>query len=278
VTKLIRQGKWEALLGGRAEFMTLRVHPTLQTERWRAFNPSLHLQYAYSDKTDLTFSLRRSLQAPNALDLNPNTTYVDAQNLSRGNPYLKPQRLTSWEAGASTESAPLVASLSAFYRISSNTVTDARSFADNVLITSRQNGGRARSAGITGSLDWNGPLKLGADGGVYQVRLETPDLNAMVRQNGVSAYVNLRAVYGGLSLDAHLQSAGITPLGRYGATSSVNLAWKHTVDKTLSLTVNANDIFDGSKRTYRTDASTFRQTGFDHFIARRLYVGLVKKY
>jgi outer membrane receptor protein involved in Fe transport len=278
VTKLIRQGKWEALLGGRAEFMTLRVPPALQTERWRAFNPSLHLQYAYSDKTDLTFSLRRSLQAPNALDLNPYTTYVDAQNLSRGNPYLKPQRLTSWEAGASTESALLAASLSAFYRISSNTVTDARSFADSVLITSRQNGGRARSAGITGSLDWNGPLKLGADGGVYQVRLEMPDLNAMVRQNGVSAYVNLRAAYGGLSLDAHLQSAGITPLGRYGATSSVNLAWKHTVDKTLSLTVNANDIFDGSKRTYRTDASTFRQTGFDHFIARRLYVGLVKKY
>jgi hypothetical protein len=62
-------------------------------------------------------------------------------------------------------------------------VFDARTFAGNVLITSKQNGGQARSAGIT-------------------------------------------------------------PLGRYGATSSVNV---------------------------------IRQTGFDHFIVRRIYVGFVKK-
>jgi outer membrane receptor protein involved in Fe transport len=280
LTDLVRQGKWEALLGARADSMTLRVGPAAQTEHWRAINPSLHLRYAHSGKTDLTFSYRRSLQTPGALDLNPYTTYIDAQNLSRGNPHLRPQRLTSWEIGVNTEAAQLSSSLSAFYRSSQDTVVDARSFADNVLITSRQNGGRARSTGITGSLDWkpDGQLKLGADGGAYRVTLDTPDLAAMVRQDGVSAYVNLRAGYADLSLDAHLQSAGITPLGRYGATSSVNLVWKHAIDKSLSLTVNANDIFDGSKRTYRTDAGTFRQRGFDHFVARRIYVGLVKKY
>lgn len=280
VTNMIRHEKWEALLGARAESMALRVGPAAQTEHWRAINPSLHLRYAYSDKTDLTFSYRRSLQAPSALDLNPYTTYIDAQNLSRGNPHLQPQRLTSWEIGVNAEASQLSSSLSAFHRSSQDTVVDARSFADNVLITSRQNGGRAQSSGITGSLEWkpDGQLKLGTDGGIYYVMLDTPDLAAMVRQNGISAYVNVRAAYADLSLDAHMQSAGITPLGRYGATSSVNLVWKHAIDKTLSLTVNANDIFDGSKRTYSTDASTFRQRGFDHFVARRIYVGFVKKY
>jgi outer membrane receptor protein involved in Fe transport len=280
LTDLIRHEKWEALLGARAESMALRVGPAAQTEHWRAINPSLHLRYAYSDKTDLTFSYRRSLQAPSALDLNPYTTYIDAQNLSRGNPHLQPQRLTSWEIGVNAEASQLSSSLSAFYRNSQDTVVDARSFADNVLVTSRQNGGRAQSTGITGSLDWkpDGQLKLGGDGGVYYVMLDTPDLSTMVRQNDVSGYVNVRAAYADLSLDAHMQSAGITPLGRYGATSSVNLVWKHAIDKTLSLTVNANDIFDGSRRTYGTDASTFRQRGFDHFVARRIYVGFVKKY
>jgi hypothetical protein len=47
--------------------------------------------------------------------------------------------------------------------------------------------------------------------------------------------------------------------------------------RTLSLTVNANDVFDGSRRSYRTDTSTFRQAGFDHFVAQRIYVGFVKK-
>ncbi|MBP1206831.1 outer membrane receptor protein involved in Fe transport [Duganella sp. 1411] len=286
LTEKIRHDKWEALLGGRAERMALQVSPAqgyTRTERWQAFNPSLHVQYAASDKTDLTLAYRRSLQMPDPRDLNPHTTYVDAQNLSRGNPGLRPQLLSSWEIGANAEAPHLNGNVSAFHRGSRDTVTDARGFADNVLITSKQNGGRARSTGVTGSLDWtpNTKLRFGVDGGAYRVRLDTPDLSGPVRQKGVSGYANLRAAYSGeqddVSLDAHLQSSGITPLGRYGATSNVNLTWKRQLTKTLSLTVNTNDIFDGAKRTYRTDASTFRQSGFDHFVARRVYVGLVKK-
>ncbi|HTD04185.1 MAG TPA: outer membrane beta-barrel family protein [Undibacterium sp.] len=287
LTDQITYGKWEVLLGGRAERMALRVSPVqgiMQTEHWQAFNPSAHLKYTASDQADLTLSFRRSLQRPDPRDLNPFTTYVDAQNLSRGNPGLKPQLLTSWEVGTNVDAPHLGGNLSVFYRISRDTVTDARSFdADNVLVTSKQNGGQARSAGITGSLDWtpDAKLRLGIDVGVYRVMLYTPDLYSLVRQDGISGYVNLRAAYSvgqnDVSLDAHGQSAGITPLGRYGATSSLNLTWKHKLTKTLSLTVNANDIFDGSRRTYRTDTSTFHQAGFDHFVARRIYVGFVKK-
>ena len=57
----------------------------------------------------------------------------------------------------------------------------------------------------------------------------------------------------------------------------MNLSWKHQLNRTLSLTVNANDLFDGSRRSYRLDAGTFRQAGFDHFFAQRIYVGFVKK-
>ena len=287
LTDQITHGKWEALLGGRAEHMALRVIPgtqgIAQTQHWQAFNPSLHLRYAMSDKTDLTLSYRRSLQMPDPRDLNPFTTYVDAQNLSHGNPALQPQHLTSWEIGTDLSATKLTGNLNAFYRISNNTVTDARSFADTVIVTSKQNGGHASAAGVTGSLDWtpNAALRLGVDGGAYRVMLQTPDLSGLVRQNDIAGYLNLRAAYNvgpdNLSLDAHGQSAGISPLGRFGATSSVNLTWKHAITGTLSLTVNANDIFDGSRRTYTTDANTFRQTGFDHFVARRIYVGLVKK-
>lgn len=286
LTDQINHGQWEVLLGGRFERMALRVRPaqgTAQTSHWRAFNPSLHVRYAASEKTDLTLSYRRSLQRPDPRDLNPFTTYIDAQNLSRGNPGLTPQRLTSWEIGSSSEGVQVNTSAGAFYRTSRDTVTNARSFADNVLVTSKQNGGRARSAGVTGSLDWKPDTtpRFGVDGGVYNVVLDTPDLDGLVRQDAVSAYMNVRAAYtvgqDDFSLDAQLQTSGVTPLGRFGSTSSVNVTWKRELNKTLSLTVNASDIFDGSKRTYRTDASTFRQTGFDHFVARRLYIGFVKK-
>jgi outer membrane receptor protein involved in Fe transport len=282
LTDRIAHGRWEALLGGRAERMALRVGPA-QTGHWTAFNPSLHLQYALAHAADLTLSYRRSLQMPDPRDLNPFTTYVDARNLRRGNPSLRPQRLTSWETGLHAEAAHVDGTVGAFYRASRDTVFDARTFADNVLITSKRNGGQARSAGITGSLDWTpvAQLRLSVDGGAYRVALDTPDVAGPVRQDGASGYLNVRAAYSAgrddVALDAHGQSAGITPLGRYGATSSVNVTWKHALSETLSLTVNANDLFDGSLHAYRTDTETFRQTGFDHFVVRRVYAGFVEK-
>ncbi|HEX8605055.1 MAG TPA: TonB-dependent receptor [Pseudoduganella sp.] len=286
LTDQVRHGKWEMLLGGRIERMALRVkgaQGAMPTTHWRTFNPSLHVKYAASDKADITFGYRRSLQRPDPRDLSPSTTYIDAQNLSRGNPGLRPQSVSAWELGTDVEAAGLNGSAGAFYRISRDTVVDARSFAGNVLVTSKQNGGRARSAGMTGSLDWtpDAKLRLGIDGSIWRAMLATPDMHGPVHQDGISGYLKFRAAHSAgnddVSLDAQLQAAGITPLGRHGSTSSVNLTWKHAFDRTLSLTVNANDMFDGSRRTYRTNASTFQQAGFEHFVARRVYVGLVKR-
>jgi hypothetical protein len=285
VTDKVRHGDWEALLGARAERMAMRVNAVERAAhwgRWRAVNPSLHVRRALGDDADVTLSYRASLQMPDPRDLNPFTTYVDAQNRSRGNPGLGPQRLSAWELGAHARVGRVDGTSGVFYRTSRDTVVDARSVADNVLVTSKQNGGHGRAAGVTGSLDWMpaAALHLGIDGGMVRVVLDTPDVAGPVRQRGVAGYLNLRAGYSAghddLSLDAHAQSAGITPLGRYGPTSSVNVTWKHALGRTLSLTVNANDIFDGSQRTYATDTGTFHQAGFDHFVARRIYVGFVK--
>jgi outer membrane receptor protein involved in Fe transport len=287
-------GAWEMLLGGRAERTALQVRPDAnRTRRWNAFNPSLHVKGTLDAGADVTLGYRRSLQMPDPRDLNPFTTYLDAQNVSRGNSGLQPQRVSAWEAGANHEWEHLSGSVGAFYRTSRDTVFDARSVDGDVITTTKCNGGRARSVGMTASLDWKAApaLQLGVDGGVYRVMLATtdrvtndrvaPDLSALVRQDGVAGYVNVKAAWRAgpddVTLDAHGQSSAVTPLGRLGATSSVNLGWKHALSKTLSLTVDASDIFDGSRRSYRTETATFRQAGFDHFVARRLYVGFVKK-
>jgi len=286
LTDQLKRGQWEVLLGARAERMALRVRPAgsgARTAHRQAVNPSLNLKYALADGAALTLGYRRSLQMPDPRDLNPFTTYVDAQNLSRGNPGLAPQRMQSWEIGSELEGAHLNGSLGAFYRSSRDTVFDARSVSGNVLVTAKENGGQARSIGVNASLDWTpaAALRLGVDGGAYRVLLQTPDLSGLVRQDRLSGYVNARVAWSAgrddVTLDAHAQSAGITPLGRYGATGSVNLGWKHKLNKTLSLTVNANDLFDGSRRTYATSTASLRQTGSDHFVARRLYVGFVRK-
>jgi outer membrane receptor protein involved in Fe transport len=282
-TDQVRFGKWEALLGGRAGRTALRVAAERPTW-WRAFDPSLHLKYAFDDDVEATLAWRRSLQMPDPRDLNPFTTYVDAQNLGRGNPGLGPQRLSSWEIGMRASGARLEGGVTAFYRVTRNTVFDAHSLAGDVLVTSKQNGGQARSAGVTAALDWTPAAgwRLGVDVGAHRVVLDTPDAAGPVHQHGIAGYLNARAAYSGVhddvALDAHAQSAGLVPLGRIGPTSSVNATWKHAFGKALSLTVNANDVFDGSKRTYRTDTRTFRQAGFDHFVARRVWIGVVRTF
>ena len=283
LTGQVTSGRWEALLGGRFETAALRVGQG-DAGRWHALNPSLHVKYAFAADRDVTLAYRRSLQLPDPRDLDPHATYVDAQNLSRGNPGLQPQRATSWELDGNAEAGHVSGGAGVFYRMTRDTVIDARNVAGSVLVTSKRNGGNARAAGVTGSLTWKpgGGWQLGLDGGAMRVALDTPDAGAIVRQRAPTGWVNVRAGYRSgpddVTLDAHAQAAGIVPLGRTGPTSSVNLAWKHALSRTLGLTVNADDVFDGSRRAYATHATTFRQDGFEHVVGRRLRVGLVKTF
>ena len=286
VTRRFDLDRWQWLLGARFEAATLRLSAENFAHRtgWAALDPSLHAQYAVTKATRISFSYRRSLQRPAPEDLNPFTTYLDAQDRQRGNPDLKPQVMTACELSLDNDTDRLSRSLGLFYRVSRDTVVDTRQVIDgDILMTGKENGGRARSVGATGSLDWtpDDVWSLRADAGAYRVSLNTPDLNGPVRQNALSAYVNLslgfRKGRDDASLDAHAQSGGIWPLGRYGPTQSLNLSWKRRLTRRLSLTLNANDVLDGGKSVTRMDAATFRMRGYNHFVARRLYVGFVEK-
>jgi outer membrane receptor protein involved in Fe transport len=286
VTRRFDAGKWQILLGARLETMRhdLRSASYRHEADWAALNPSLHAQYALARSDKLTFSYRRSLQRPDPEDLNPFTTYLDAQNRARGNPDLKPQILTAYELNEDHDGDHVSRGFGVFYRVSRDTVVETRRIEDgDLLLTTKQNGGRARAYGANGSLDWtpDDVWSLHGDAGAYHVSLTTPDLDGPALQNALSAYLNLSLGYqkgrDHISIDAHAQSGGVWPLGQYGPTQSVNLSWTRRLDPRFSLTVNANDIFDGSKSVTRMDAATFYTRGYNHFVARRLYIGFVRR-
>ncbi|MGN6424846.1 MAG: TonB-dependent receptor domain-containing protein [Asticcacaulis sp.] len=286
VTRRFDAGQWQVLLGARFEAMALRLTSTgyAHDTDWAALNPSLNAQYALAKTDKLTLSYRRSLQRPDPEDLNPFTTYLDAQNRARGNPDLKPQILTAYEVNEDHDGDHISRGFGVFYRVSRDTVVETRRIEDgDILLTTKQNGGRARSYGATGSLDWtpNDVWSLRSDIGAYHVSLTTPDLDGPVRQNAVSGYLNLNLSYSkgrdSVSLDGHAQSGGLWPLGQYGPTQSVNLSWTRRLSPRFSLTVNANDIFDGNKSVTRMDAATFHTRGYNHFVARRLYIGFMRR-
>lgn len=286
VTGQVTADRWEALAGLRLEMLRMRLDssnlPNVDGPRYVSLDPSLHVKYTLDAAHSVTLSYRQSLERPDPEDLDPHITYGDAQNISSGNPDLKPQALKSLELGFDDEQKNLSRTFGLFYRRSTETVVDARSFvAGNVLLTSKQNGGNGVSAGATGSVDWKvaDAWHLTGDVSVYDVRLETMDLFGPVRQEAVSFQANMAVSYhhgaDDVSFDAHVQGPGISPQRWQSGSNTLNLTWQRKLGKRLSLTVNANDLLDGSKQSYRVRTATFTQVGYNHFDVRKVYVGVV---
>jgi len=278
---------WDMLAGLRLEALRMRLQSdgaAAAGPRYATVDPSLHLKYALDPHRSLTLSYRQSVERPDAGDLDPRITYVDAQNLSSGNPDLKPQGLKAIELGYDHDDPVLTRGFGLFWRRSTDTVVDSHVItAGNVILTSRQNGAEGTSTGATASAEWK-PLKslrVTGDASLYAVRLETMDLDGPVKQEAMSYQANLAVDYSrgadDVAIDAHVQGAGISPQRRTSATDAVNLSWKRRLSKRLGLTLNANDVLDGSKQSFRVRTATFDQRGYNHFEVRRIYIGLVWK-
>ena len=224
------------------------------------------------------------MQRPDPRDLNPFIIYGDAQNRYSGNPDLRPQGVKSLELGYDNDRDGFSQSLSAFYRQSRDTVVDVRSFtADNILLTTKANAGSGTSAGVSDSIDWHmsQTLRVTADASLYNVTLDSLDLTGPVRQSGVSYNANISFAYSAgandLTVDAHANGPSIFPQGKTSATSALNITWTRRLTPRLSFNFSASDLFDGARQGYSTSTSTFVQRGYNHFVARRIYIGLVYK-
>ena len=99
----------------------------------RYFNlfPSAHLKYAFNDKNEFGLSYSRRISRARANQLNPFTNYSDPFNLRRGNPYLKPEYIHSFDLAYTYERKALSLSTSIYYRRSEGVITRIKEFYDD---------------------------------------------------------------------------------------------------------------------------------------------------
>ena len=281
--------RWEALIGARFESLTTQLVTQggagVRGATYQSLDPSLHVKYSFSELKSLALSFRSGLQRPDPRDLDPYVTYGDAQNVSSGNPQLRPQGLNSVELGYDQDLDGLSQSLSVFLRRSTHTVVDDRSITPNqMILTSRRNAGSGRSTGASYSVEWTAVkgLSVKMDASLYRVDLETLDLNRAIRTTGMALDSNLSLDYSrganDYSLDGHMAGTQITPEGYRTGGNSVNFTWRRHLSQHLDVTLNANDVLDGAKQNYRLNTLSFHQHGFDHFKTQRLYLGLVYRF
>ena len=276
---------WGVLGGLRVEQTTMDIHQGGANTKVDYLNyvPSFFVSYKASDKTNIRLAYAHRIRRPNPQDLNPNIVYRDEFNVSSGNPNLKPSETDSLELGFDTSFGIVDANLRAYFRRESDLITERRYFiGENVLLTTRGNGGNTDSGGLEFSLNGkvNKQLSLQASGNLgyfEQTGLDTSG-NA-TKRNATSLSVRGRMNYqiteaDTLQLILNAQGKTLVGQGYREPTSTANVSYRRTLTPRLNLVFNVTDIFDSNKSATVIDSDILKERSLRRFDGRVVYIGL----
>jgi outer membrane receptor protein involved in Fe transport len=140
----------QAGLRGEYTFRTIEL-PSLdqdyRIDRWDYF-PSVHGSYEFSKGNQVMASYTRRIERPRGWQLEPFDTWMDANNVRRGNPALEPEYIDSYEMAVQTYFGNISLSAEVYYKMTQNKIEGVRSvFADDVTLNTVENIGRDYSIG-----------------------------------------------------------------------------------------------------------------------------------
>lgn len=266
----------------QVEFEIDQITQNVQASRdyFRAY-PTLNFGYQLTDSQRLRGGYSRRISRPQPQDLNPFTTYVDPQNLRRGNPDLDPEITDSFELGWQMRRGRTFYAVTAFYRDSSGGVTDvAVDQGGGVVLTTRQNLGEAQRTGV--EFIANGQLPAGFS---YNVSGTVLKNDIFVRgvagsdRSGTTASVRASVNWqptetdffqvGGFYNGEQLQAQGYRePFG------IVNLGYRRKLTDDLSLTLTGINVLDSAEQKVVIDTPAFSDRQTNRFQQPAFFIGL----
>lgn len=273
---------WVFQGGLRAEALDLNTHlaggvagHTTDTK----LVPSAFASYTINDNAKLRFAYSHRLRRPNPQDLNPSIVFFDAQNVSRGNPDLKPSESDSFEVGYEYAQGQTSWQLRGYYRKSVNQVTDISTvYAPGVLLTTKVNAGDGQSGGL--EFNYNGKLgqklTLSLNGNASYDELTTPVTG---KASGTSLRGRVSFDYQAtpndrVQLGVFSSGRQLTGQGYRSPFSMGNLSYSHTLNPKLKLNVSVSDPFRTGKFHMVTSTPTLYSETTRNLQAPTFYVGL----
>ncbi|MEP7236429.1 MAG: TonB-dependent receptor [Ferruginibacter sp.] len=256
-----------AKIGGRyerTEINTYFANAQLQVKvpGYNTFVPSVFLLKKIGEAQTLKLSYSKRIERPDYEDLNPYVNISDAKNLSTGNPALKPEIGNRIELAYSREFGKL-GSMTAnlFYRINDNDIQPyiiyyptykvGDSVFTNVSVSSRQNIGMEKNAGLNLFYDLHPNSKLSFRGNVFLFRRHT--INTIDKGFNTTSFnyrFNINSTYQFTptlvaEFFGNFNSARHEAQGSYPSFTSYSLAVrKQFWNKRGSLALTANNFFN----------------------------------
>lgn len=222
-----------------------------------AVYPSLQAQRRLGEADKLTFGASRRVTRPDPEALNPFSDHQDVYNLRAGNPALKPQDTWSAQAGVVHQDHLLNASLTGYWRLDRDAVTDvAQPLGGGVVLLTKANLPTTRSEGLEFSLSGKlvRTLSYSVSGQAFHAQIDARPLGAPGLRSTTG--VNLKAsldwrptAADTLQLSLSRTDKRLTPQGYVDAIDLVNLGYERRLRPDLSLVATLSDALNGQVYT-----------------------------
>lgn len=251
------------------------------------FFPSAHVRYELKPKSELSLSYSRRIKRASASELNPFTNYSDPFNLQRGNPYLSPEYIHSFDLAYSLEKKKLTVSSSLYFRQSDGVISRFKEFyPDNTSAVTYMNIAQTKALGaelilmfkpspsLRSTISYNGNYTW------YQTNMaEFPDrqgFNHNVKWNTSYEFWKKTAT---LQLSVNYNGPRVTVQGIAQRKGPIDLAFeKKLANGNWSIGTRVTDIFDRQGFYFEVDRPGIVQTGEFKWLTRRVYVSASYKF
>ncbi|SDE80766.1 Outer membrane receptor proteins, mostly Fe transport [Dyadobacter soli] len=257
---------FELEAGLRVEYINLRyevnpTHPTYHSDGYSYAKPfpNVRLAYKIDGHNKVSLFYNRRVDRPNEVDIRIFPKYDDAEIIKIGNPALKPQFTSNWEAGYKT-SWTRGSLYAALYRKQINgTITRIGTTVpgSTLIYNIFQNAGKSYNAGgeLVLQQDPAPWLSVSVNGNIYKNTINAfsienlypvKSIYSAARQTITSGSAKVSAMLRGkkteLQVVAIYQAPDIVPQGRTGYRFSVDAGAKRQLPKG-EIFVNATDLF-----------------------------------
>ncbi len=264
-------GTWGAFgyqAGVRSEYTRRRVRVAaldFLIDRWDFF-PTLHFSYRFSGENQAMASYTRRIDRPHGWELEPFETWIDANNVRKGNPSLVPEFIDSYEIGLQTLLGQVSLSLEGYHRVEHNTIEDVSSvYSENVLLRTPVNVGTEFSSGVEllANVDPVRNWTMTIIGNTYDYRIRGILLKEPFSRQSVNWSMRFNnTIKVGPStqfqLNARWNSPSVSAQGRREGFASVDAAAKQEfLDKQFSLTLQMQNILKTARHEYTSEGPGF---------------------
>ncbi|MEO0310594.1 MAG: hypothetical protein RIQ89_251 [Bacteroidota bacterium] len=245
---------------------------TTNVNKYISLFPSMAMRYDWNNNTEFQLTYSRRINRPGQQQLNPFVDYSDTLNLRKGNPFLKPEFIQSFEVGINKRIKELTINATVYYRFTNNLLSRFRNVDANGVATMQPvNFETSQNIGLEAIFRYQlgklGNVMLSFNGFNNTVSAANliPELQATNRSWNGRANVNLR-----IAKPLMVQFTGMYAAKQRNPNSIINgmmngvdLGLKYDFWKNAgSLSFNLTDVFDTKEFRVNNFGPTFNFLGY----------------